>query len=214
LHGIDFVKQRLQQHSADRQPWVREKLPQDLEDMLGGPIFAGLVDLVNAVEGDEQARTAIYLLLAYLIDELRYDEAFQTTVTAGADLMQMLVADADLVPLAHLAGRALAPELGIVDTHLALAHQVRRLDGEATLGQLLRNLHQQTRPGECPMQAILDAIVDVDRLSPGSIAPFSPEDYYAIFSQVRSFVEDDRRGLTKFVEIIKNRKAPAPGESR
>ncbi len=80
----------------------------------GGPIFAGVMDLTDAIRRDGGGRAALEDLLAYLGDPKQADAAGQVEsltefLSTSHDLLQVLRDDGDLVPVYKVFAAAFAP---------------------------------------------------------------------------------------------------------
>ncbi len=106
---------------------------------LGGPTFAGAIDVMDAIRRDQGARTAQEDLLAYLADPNATDsvgqvEALTELLTTAHDFMQVTRDDTNLVPLYNVMAAAFAPPTGrpdgrnVIDASTAL---LSRLAGHA-----------------------------------------------------------------------------------
>jgi hypothetical protein len=203
---IDFLGRRIAAHRAagDLDAWLGRELVVDLERIMTGPVYAGAADLVLALSATPDARGALEELVAWLVTD---PAALDTTVTAGADLLQWYADDADLVPLTRLAGRALDPELGLLEAALDFLRKARRADDAGVVAALLARLHREVAPGRTPLAAISDAIVEVHRERPHAEQgkPMAEGDYQQVFGAVSGFLSDEKRGLLKFTAIVKDR---------
>ena len=80
----------------------------------GGPLFAGAMDLVDALRRDPDARAALEDLLVYLGDPKQADatgqvESLTEFLSTSHDLLQVLRDDANLVPIYKVLAAAFAP---------------------------------------------------------------------------------------------------------
>lgn len=204
---VNFLRGRLQAHAqaGDLDAWVHQNLTQDITDTLGGPTFAALADFTAKVEADPDARTQLYQLLDYLVDEADHDQVFQTALTTLADQVQMFLDDPDLVPVAHVMGAALDPKKGAVDAQLTLMKKAHDLDTNKALLTILRNLYKQNSDGIYPASDLADILSELNRAQPGHGGPLDGEDYRSILNEVKDFLIDDQRGFTRFLKIVKAR---------
>ncbi|HEY3351928.1 MAG TPA: hypothetical protein VGQ83_01645 [Polyangia bacterium] len=204
---IPFLRGRLAHHQAagDLTQWLRHGLMQDVEDGLTSPILAGLVDFADALKIDDEARRALYGLLRYLLDESQHRDAFQVALTALADVVQLLVDDVDLTPILRAAGRALDPELGAAQKGISFLARARALDEDLLLSQILRHLWQKYGGGETPFGTIADVAGEVHRVEPGRGGPLDAADYRELLAQAADFMDDNDRGLQRFIDVVCNR---------
>jgi hypothetical protein len=239
---VDFLRGRLAVHKTrgDTDAWLSQELPADVERVLAGPAFARAADLIRILDTQPAAKKALYDLASYLITELTGSSTFRTAITGLADVIQMVLDDDDLVPVAHALGRALDPARGLIPAALRFLWPALDADsadgcspnapkcgqGERciTLGggesrcsremltHVLRNAWKEQSPGKSPVQTLLDLSTELHRLVPGAGTPYTGADFAEAFRQARDFLVNTETGLVKFFEIIKARcDGPCPG---
>jgi hypothetical protein len=207
---IDFVESRLRYHdtvSRDRVAWLSEEMPTDLSDMLSGPVFAGAADFVLSLQASPETRQHLEGLVQYLVDEIAYDEAFVASMTSVADLAQLVLADSDMVPIARVIGDALRADRGWVEDQLTFFKRARQSDKTEALTRMMRNLYSEYKPGHTAVGDLVDGISEVMRARPYDDLGerYTAEDFRALLGGIASFLDDERRGLRKFIDIIKHR---------
>ncbi len=204
---INFLRSRIASHTqaGDIDSWTHQTLTQDITDQLGGPSFAALADFTAKIEADPDARTQLYNLLQYLVDEADNDLVFQTALTTLADQVQMFLDDPDLVPVARVMGAAVDPQKGAVDAQLTLMKRAHDLDSNKALLTILRNLYKQGADGVYPASNLSDVLSELNRAAPGQGGALSGDDYKSILGEVKGFLIDDQRGFTRFLNIVKAR---------
>jgi hypothetical protein len=204
---IPFLRSRLSAHQADLTTWLKTTLPKDIEDGLTNPLFAGLYDLAESLAGDDDARNALYGLVGYLLDEAQHSDAFVVALTAAADLVQLLVDDADLVAILRAAGKVLDPDLDVANKSIKFLHRAQEKDTALVLTQMLRNMWEKYGTGDTPFGTFADVASDVHRLEPSILGdPLKAPDYQEIFGQAAGFFDDNDRGLQHFIDVVKARK--------
>jgi hypothetical protein len=204
---LDFVRSRILSHAktGDLDNWVHKQLTQDLTDVLGGPVFAALGDFVAKVEADPDARTQLYSLLQYLMNEASNDLVFQTALTTLADQVQMFLDDPDLVPVARVLGRAMDPQQAVVETQLNFIKRARDVDTKKVFLSILRNTYHLDDQMIYPASNLADVLSEVNRTHPGQGGDLDATDYKTLLGEIRDFLIDDQRGFTRFLAIVKNR---------
>lgn len=218
---LPFVRARLDDHRTrgDLTEWSRG-LPTDLSDFLNEPLVAGLIQMLDVVNQDPEARGALVDLLGYLVDEASDNDAFGSVVYALMDMLQVMEDEENILPLLHGLSVAMAPNArelvagasGTPDIDgsvgydaLTLLREIRGFDRNRMLRALLRNL-VQLRPDETtPLETILDVMNEVNRAEPGAGGPFLPADYRAEFGQMTDFMDDERRGMERLYDVIQAR---------
>ena len=208
---LDFMRQRIAAHDAagDRDAWLTRDLVGSFEDFMAGPVGAAALDLAAALARDPAARAPIEGLLGYMFDQSADAAGFAQGLTGTADLVQAaMLDDASVLPMAHLAGEAIRPERGWIAPLVHFAHGSSQSDANGVLAELFRNLFTPHRRGRTPLGEIADSIGEVHRARPHAElgAPFAREDYSAILRGVADFMDEEKRGLRKFIDIIKGRK--------
>jgi hypothetical protein len=176
-----------------------------MTDVLGGPVFASLGDFVGKVENDADARDQLYKLLGYLIDEAQNDAVFATALTTLADQVQTFLDDPNLVPVARVMGAAMDPKKGAIDAQLTLVKKARDLDSKKALLTILRNVYRQDQSGNYPASDLADIVSELNRKQPGVGGSLDALDYKTLLGETRDFFIDDRRGFTRFLDIVKSR---------
>ncbi len=206
---IDFLQSRIDAHDAvgDRDDWLTDDLPGRTEDVLAGPVFAGLADFVLSLQASPEARAQIESLASYLVNEVNYNETFRTSLVAIADTMQLALDDRDIVPIAHVAGEALRPSRGWVDTSLEFVKRARHSDENQALVRMFRNLFDESRSGHTAVNSLIDGISEIHRNHPYDEigARYTAEDYRALMRGLAQFLDDEKRGLRRFISIIEGR---------
>jgi hypothetical protein len=203
---IDFLEARVAAHraAADLSTWLQTDLPNRTAELLSGPVFAGAADFSLALSGAPDARAALEQLNVFLTSD--GSDASTISVTVAADLLQWFADDPDLVPIAHTAGKALDPGLGLVDSQIDFVQGARKADLNGTIPTLLAKLEADFVPGRTPLSIIDDSVLQVNRVHPFvEQGDLSPADYVQAFQTVGAFLVDAERGLMKFVNVVKDR---------
>lgn len=206
---IDFLRARLTRHDqlGDRTAWLSSEMPGDLQDILGGPVLAGAADFILSLQAEPETREQLEKMMAYLVDEVSYGEAFGTTVTAVADLLQLAMSDPDIAPLARVVGDALSPERGWLDAHLTFVRRAREADTDRALIDLMVHMYDETAAGRTALGDLIDGISEVHRARPYDDLGkrYTAEDFRALLRGLAGFLDEEKRGLRKFISIIQDR---------
>ncbi len=205
---IAFTRARLDAHDAagDRTTWLAQTLPGKTRDLFAHPVFAAVADLGVALTADTGARAALDGWLHDALSQPTAPASFAELSCAAADLVQLASDDADVVPLAQLAGSLLAPGKPYLANQLAFATRLRAADPATTLPQLIGQAfaaYGTGDPGTTALGAIVEATGDVDR-APDAGA-WTPDDYKTVFSGVAAFLREQQRGLPRFIAIVAGR---------
>jgi hypothetical protein len=129
---VELLRGRIKAHrsAGDLGSWLGETLPGSIEETLSGPIVAAAVDLLRIVDGETAVKDALYGAIGFLIDEATQSSAFRATLTGIADMVQLLLDDVDLVPVARAVGEAANPKNGLIEAALRFLRPA--LDADTT----------------------------------------------------------------------------------
>ncbi|MDB4933452.1 MAG: hypothetical protein JWP87_424, partial [Labilithrix sp.] len=191
--------------------WGRKDLPNKMRDVVTGPSFATVLDVLDAIRADEPARTELERLLVFLLQSAQSD-ASKTTLSSMVDLLQVFEDDASLTSLLHAVSSAAAPEVLDADGRvasrgllLASIEVMSRILGEArtqdgtricakeidpnrTLAVVLRRLVTPGENGKAPpIEVLIDVAADVNRQRPQDTSKLAPADYAIIAHEVSDF---------------------------
>jgi hypothetical protein len=214
-------------------PWARQQLAQNAATTVGGPTFASTLDLTEAIRKNDGARAELEKLLTYLLDAGSNNDALAEFLATADDLIQVMRDDANLVPLYHVLATAAAPttadangnqQRGVVDATTALLARIAghaylpgsnvelcssEIDPEGLVNIALANLVTPMKdangdPTETPLEVFLDAIGDVNRVSPGAAGPMQGTDLANAANELSEFFLDPQRGLEQYYAIVRN----------
>ncbi|HTJ40911.1 MAG TPA: hypothetical protein VL463_02410 [Kofleriaceae bacterium] len=194
--------------NGDRDQWLAQDLPKELEDTLANPLFAGFADFIISLEATPETRQQIEGFLVYLNNEVDFGPAFTTNVTALGDLLQLGLDDNDLAPIVHVVGEAIDPSKHPwLEAHLEFVKAARASDTNQALVQIARNLYTEHRPGHTAIGDVIDGISEVLRANPYQDldAHYTQADYKSLLNGVANFLDENKRGLRKFIRIIQTR---------
>ena len=214
--------------SPKRCAWARDELANKLADVVKGPTYSTAIDLADAIRRDPGARAELEALLQYLVDAASQNDALPTVLASTADMMQVMRDDANLVPLYHVIGQALGASQWdghevptLVDAQTTLLSKIsgkafdkdtevcgRELDPNQILSQMLSRLvtpmkDPQGRLTRTPVEVIINAIADLNRIDPQRTDRLDVADYGSVTSSVSDFLLSKDRGLEQFYEIIR-----------
>jgi hypothetical protein len=213
-------------------PWARTTLSTNAATTIGGPTFAGAMDLNEAIRQNQTGRTSTEQLLTYLVDAGSGNDALAELLASSDDLIQVMSDDTNMVPFYHVMSSAMVPsttnaqgnlQRGVVDATTALLARVagraydansveicaNELDPDGVLNVALAHLvtpmtGSNGQPTETPLEVIIDTIADVNRASPGATAKLQGTDYANMANELSEFLLDDQRGLEQFYQIVRN----------
>lgn len=213
---LDFLRARVAKHGAagDLKDWAQTSLFADLSDALSGPTAAAALDFSDRLYAQTEARRRLGRFLGDLLadpgpgskDALR----FYSVLSGVADSLQLLLDDADLVPLLRVAGIGLAKETAVADAGLSTLRRALPLDSGQVQLQILRNVFRADSAGLYPGYRLANAIGEIDRKSAGQAGvtgtDFDASDYQALLAGLAQFLGDEKRGVRRLLEIIPTRR--------
>ena len=206
---VDLVESRLRAHdtAGDRAAWLSQRLPDDLEEVLTSPVFAGAADFVLSLQSAPETRLQLEKVMQYLVDEATSSESFVTSLTAIADIAQLALSDRDLIPIAKVIGEVIRPENGWLEAQLLFVREARKSDQTRALARMMVNLYSEHDRGHTAVGDLIDGISEVLRAHPYTDGgkPYTAEDYRVMLRGVADFLDEEKRGLRKFIAIIKSR---------
>jgi hypothetical protein len=218
----------------ERCAWARDEITKRMTNVVKGPTFAAVMDLLDGIRKDEGARTEVEKLMQYLLNAASDNQALAAMLASTQDLTQIMRDDENVVPLMHIMAAAAEPTLfdkdgqvvqkGLIDAQTSLLGKIsgkyfdkdgteicsRELDPNQVLSVALKHLVTPMKsdgasPGQTPLEVILDVIADVNRAAPAEpIERLSADDYASISDNVVSFLTDKERGLEQFYEVVRN----------
>lgn len=218
LAGLDLLRERVLSHGAagDLTTWVQTGLYGDLSTSLTGPVGASLFDVVDRLAADPQVHQKLPPLLTALVADpgpgMPGAAGFKAILSMTADLMQMLLNDADIVPVLQKLGPAFDPENGAIDGALALSRRGLPSDPDQNLIKIGRNLYTQDATGLYPAFRLGNVINEINRLNAGQKDVFgsvlTEPDYQSILKTVGTFLGDHQRGGARLIDIVQSRNLP------
>ncbi|MCB9616354.1 MAG: hypothetical protein H6722_28295 [Sandaracinus sp.] len=224
---VPFVRERVAAHrtAGDLDEWSLSLAPR-LETTLGSAVGSASLQFLEAVDRDEVAKEELSGLIQYLMSDASDNDAFDNTLLATADLMQLLDDDLNLVPLLNVLSEGLAPGVrervagggsidpstldldgSTLDETVKLMRAIVDVDDRRTLAAVLRNLVAlpEGSDGETPLETVVDVIAEVNRTEPGLGTSLRAEDHRAVLGHVDEFLTDPDRGLERIYRVVQNR---------
>ncbi len=207
---LDLLRAQLFAHCADtfgpsqtRCAWARDEVVAKMTATVKGPLFAGLMDMTDAVRKDENARKELLSLLHYLLDAASKNESLPAVLASTNDIVQILQDDENMTPFYHFMSEGVdisrpsadgkTAQKSIIDAQMALLAKVsgkafdtdgvtercdRELDPNqvltVALGNVVTPMTSGPQKGRAPLEVIVDVIADVNRVAP-ELAPTNPK---------------------------------------
>ena len=212
------------------------QLPQNLSDTVGGPTFAAVMDLVDAIRADDPARTQLEQLLQYLLDPQSPSDARRGTMAATVDVLQILNDDTNLAPFYHAAADVLGAQAlddhgdvakrGLADAGIELLARVfavardakgsedcsQEIDPNGAVSNVLSHLVTPMSDTELsPIEVMADVAADVNRAHPDQTTKLDGADYANIANEVSEFCLDPAKGLEQVYGVVRAATLPPAG---
>jgi len=213
--------------------WAKNEIASKMAESMGGPLFAGMMDVADALRKDDSARFELEKLLTYLLDGASTNEALASTLATMNDMVQLLKdRDNILLPVFHVLAQAAAPtstnadgqvEKSLADAQTALLARLsgKYFDAEGVeicakefdpnqiislaLANLVTPMKTGPRAGQAPLDVFIDVIADVNRKAPEqAYGKLTVPDYANISDNIVDFLMNRERGLEQFYEVIRN----------
>lgn len=207
IAGIEFASERFGAHyeAGDVTEWA-SAMTENVSEVLGHPLSAALVNVVDNIVEDVQARRELERFLEYMVDELNPNGACSATLMSAVDTIQIMADESTIVPVLKAASVAFDPDRGAARRVLDFMGKANPYDSNQVMPQLLKRLVSPQLAGrETPLEVIWDVAGQVNRFGVGSDEPFNTDDVRSLVISAREFLEDDSRGLERIFDIIENR---------
>jgi hypothetical protein len=210
--------------------WAAHDLPAAFDDTIRSPALAAVADLLESLRGDAGARNEIEQMTGYLLDALSANDARTDTLSAAADVLQVLQDDRNLQPLQQVLALASSSPVtddqnqvvrrGLVDAGVRALGRIfeevpdpsgcwNTRDPNRVLGALLTNLvTPQSAVEPTPFEVIADVVADVNRADPSVQTKLAGADYGNISNEVSDFLLDPATGMEQVYAIIRQATAP------
>ncbi len=218
--SLRAFREQVNAHCPDRESgaacnWAKSEMGKTMADGLSGPMVAATVDLLEKIRQNEAARREVEKLLEYTLSSTSPGEALESALSSLADVLQVLLADAEIEPILNAVSAAAEPELasGAKGTLPASLQLLKALTSDTydkyhVMDHVLPNLVTPLNGGKglTPLEIIMDTVAEVDRID--ASMPTAPQlltDYEAIFRTTRDFLTSDTRGLEQIYTIVQKR---------
>jgi hypothetical protein len=210
-------------------PWWTEDMPQNLQDVVGGPTFAAVMDLLDALRSNATARAQLEQLLQYLLDPAAGSDARAATMTASVDVLQILNDDTNLTPFYNAAAADVlgaqvldaqgnVAQRGLADASIEVLSRVfaaarnaqgtetcsMEIDPNGAIGAMLG--HMVTPGGTSqltPIETLIDVTADVNRAHPELTTKLDGGDYGNMANEISEFCLDPTTGMEQVYAVVR-----------
>jgi hypothetical protein len=231
---VDALESQILAQCPDRSSraactWWMQDMPQNLEDVVGGPTFAAVMDLLDAIRANPTARAQLEQLLQYLLDPAAGSDARSATMTASVDVLQILNDDTNLTPFYNaVAADVLGAQVldahgnvarrGLADASIEVLSRVfaaaRNAQGTETCsmeidpnGAIAATLGYMVTPAGAtqltPIESLIDVTADVNRANPALTTKLDGGDYGNMANEVSEFCLDPTTGLEQVYAVVR-----------
>ena len=230
-----------QRESGQACVWAKQTLGQKMADVLSRPTFGAIGDLTDAVNGDDDARRELEKLLSYILLASSGADSLQGLLASGADILQIIAADDYFSPIFNAAAEAASPagDLDLAQLFEQISNAVGldygSISGAGAADRTLRVLKAMSSDeydryhvldyvlpglvtpidggqGLTPVEIVMEAIADVNRIDADTLSLLDAEDFRAVFRTVDEFFTSETRGFEQLYYIVEHRKRPEDGE--
>jgi hypothetical protein len=230
---LDAIESQILAQCPDRSSraactWWMQQMPQNLADVVGGPTFAAVMDLVDAIRQDPNARQQLEMLVQYMMSASSPGDVRAAAMTAAVDVLQILNDDANLTPLYHAGAGVLGGP--VLDSH---GNVVRRglagagiealarifaakydpqgdevcsteIDPNSAIDNVLSSFVTPISATQAtPLEVLSDVVADVNRAFPGTQQKLDGADYGNIANEISEFCLDPATGLEQVYAVVR-----------
>jgi hypothetical protein len=239
---VDALESQILAQCPDRSSraactWWTQSMPQNLEDVVGGPTFAAVMDLLDAIRSSTTARPQLEQLLQYLLDPAAGGDARAATMTASVDLLQVLADDTNLTPFYNavaadvlgaqvLDAKGNVTQRGLADASIETLSRVfaaakntqgaelcsMEIDPNGAIATTLG--HMVTPQGTTqltPIETLIDVTADVNRAQPNLTTKLDGGDYGNIANEISELCLDPATGLEQVYAVVRAATLPDQG---
>ncbi len=210
--------------------WGRHQLTQSATDVLQGPVFGALIDLLDKLRQDP-SHIEIERLMQYLLNVVNNDETFRSFLVSAADGIQVLRDGQSLPPVFNVLATLVQPsatdkahnhpESGAVDIGLQLLtvllaepdastdpRRETEFDRYHILQSIIGNLSKpidDSKTSKSALEVFIDCATDVNRYDSANPGPLDANDYATLARSVQDFLQSPTRGIEQLYEIVQRR---------
>jgi hypothetical protein len=230
---LDAVQSQILARCPDRSSrtacsyWTQQ-MPQNLSDTIGGPTFAAVMDLLDAIRQNDSARGQLEQLLQYLLGPGALPDTQAATMAATVDVLSILSDDTNLSPFYHAAADVLGAQVtdpngnlvrrGLADAAIevlahvfATAHDSKgnelcsqEVDPNQAIASVLGNFVTPISATKSPpIEALMDVTADVNRAHPNLTTKLDGADYANIANEISEFCLDPASGLEQVYTVVR-----------
>jgi hypothetical protein len=200
----------------------------DAVDALTNPATAAGLRLLQALGQKPEQLEAVRALLFALLDEDEAPIMARAFLAFTADSLQRMPGDETSIALLRVFAGGLAANLesvlagdpGDLDiegsltwNNLFMLGETARADNDGTIDRVAGAMTRARgpsvgAPGLVPISALVDALLDINRVDPAADGQHSAADYRAAFELIADVMLDERRGFERMYALVRCSRQP------
>ena len=200
----------LLRYMVDHLSDVGEHLQGDTKALVSSPLLSATLELMTTFNRvDPNAGALVQALVTHMVSD---EQRPALLSVAARTLYTAADSQVDLRPLAQATADAMDYPNGALPLTLKLASATRDVDSRnalprvvANLGRALPSPNNASQMSETPIDIFIDVYQQINRVSPTDTSSLSASDHAAIIDSLADFVQDDKRGFVRLLELIKHR---------
>jgi hypothetical protein len=232
--GSQFMRERIaSKKEAGTLDELGEDLMSDAVDIVQNPVFAGGLDMLQAMLEHEDALDELTRFAFAVLDDSGGQKNLRDLVAAAADLVQSLPGDGGTTALLRVLGATMIPDVGkVVEDggevdaaeavesgmlwqNMTLSRDTVEKDDDDTLSAVLQHLVESSAEQPyTPLETIIDAVMAINRRDPTETGVLSARDWGNVAKELAEVMLDERRGFERLYQLVQCREAPATNECR
>jgi hypothetical protein len=232
--GSEFMRDRIaSEQEAGTLDELGEELMGDAVDIVQNPVFAGGLDMLQAMLEHEEALDELTRFSFALLDDSADQKNLRDLLAAAADLVQSLPGDGGTTALLRVLGATMIPnvgklvekggeldaaeavESGMLWQNMTLSRDTVEKDKEDVLPVVLQHLVESSEEQPyTPLETIVDAVMAINRRDPNETGVLSARDWGNVASRLAEVMLDERRGFERLYQLVQCRDRPATNECR
>lgn len=232
--GSEFMRDRI---ASEREAGTLDELGEDMLsdtiEIVQNPVFAGGLDMLQAMLEHEDALDELTRFSFALLDDSGGQKNLRDLLAAAADLVQSLPGDGGTTALLRVLGATMIPDVGklvakggdlnpdkavesgMLWHNMTLSRDTVEKDEKDTLPAVLSNLVESSeeRP-YTPLETIVDAVMAINRRDPAETGVLSARDWGNVATRLAEVMLDERRGFERLYKLVQCRDQPATNDCR
>lgn len=220
--GAQFMRDRwAAKEAAGELAQLRADLTADAIDLIGSPLFAGGLDMLEGLLEKPDALDELTRFSYALLTDSEDKQNVRSLLAAFADLVQALPGDESTNALLNLLAESTAPGVGdvvkdgkgtpsiessVLWQNLTLSRDTVAKDEKNTLAKVFNNVvSSSTALPYTPLETFLDAVTSVNRAEPTQTGVLSAKDWGSVATKLSEIMLDERRGLERLYDLVQCR---------